>query len=220
MHRQRPGQAGVSHHPSAGPHRRPQPAAVELGRHQRPKGHRGPAVPLGLLRRTDRPADPAGDRTSRQHACCSMATRRQSFALAFLDIDNFKHINDYYGHAVGDALLVEVAKRLGLDLRESDMLSRISGDEFLLLLQSDPERAGGGGIYRVHAAAAEGAVLHRRIGNIRLDLDRRQPLSRTRPQLRRCCVRTPISRCIASRTTARAPRSSSTPAWSARRWRG
>src|ERR1700733_11972635 len=56
------------------------------------------------------------------------------FALAFLDIDNFKHINDYYGHVVGDALLMEVAKRLGLDLRESDMLSRISGDEFLLLL--------------------------------------------------------------------------------------
>jgi c-di-GMP phosphodiesterase Gmr len=61
------------------------------------------------------------------------------FALAFLDIDNFKHINDYYGHAIGDALLVEVAKRLGLDLRESDMLSRISGDEFLLLL--DPIRS-------------------------------------------------------------------------------
>lgn len=56
------------------------------------------------------------------------------FALAFLDIDNFKHINDYYGHAVGDALLVEMAKRLGLDLRESDILSRISGDEFMLLL--------------------------------------------------------------------------------------
>jgi cyclic di-GMP phosphodiesterase Gmr len=58
----------------------------------------------------------------------------EKFALAFLDIDNFKHINDYYGHAIGDALLVEVARRLGLDLRESDMLSRISGDEFLLLL--------------------------------------------------------------------------------------
>ena len=56
------------------------------------------------------------------------------FALAFLDIDNFKHINDYYGHANGDALLVEFAHRIGLDLRESDMLSRISGDEFLLLL--------------------------------------------------------------------------------------
>src|SRR6202041_1423438 len=57
-----------------------------------------------------------------------------AFALAFLDIDNFKHINDYYGHSIGDALLIEVAKRLGLDLRESDMLSRISGDEFMLLL--------------------------------------------------------------------------------------
>ncbi|WP_074820631.1 MULTISPECIES: putative bifunctional diguanylate cyclase/phosphodiesterase [Bradyrhizobium] len=56
------------------------------------------------------------------------------FALAFLDVDNFKHINDYYGHAIGDALLVEMAKRLGLDLRESDILSRISGDEFMLLL--------------------------------------------------------------------------------------
>jgi c-di-GMP phosphodiesterase Gmr len=56
------------------------------------------------------------------------------FALAFLDVDNFKHINDYYGHGAGDALLVEVAKRLSRDLRESDMLARISGDEFLLLL--------------------------------------------------------------------------------------
>ena len=59
---------------------------------------------------------------------------RQKFALAFLNIDNFKHINDYYGHGIGDALLVEVAKRLGRGLRQTDMLSRISGDEFLLLL--------------------------------------------------------------------------------------
>src|ERR1700758_3320976 len=58
------------------------------------------------------------------------------FALAFLDIDSFKHINDYYGHGIGDALLVQVARRLGRDLRETDMLSRISGDEFLLLVLS------------------------------------------------------------------------------------
>jgi cyclic di-GMP phosphodiesterase Gmr len=56
------------------------------------------------------------------------------FALAFLDIDNFKHINDYYGHTIGDALLVEMTRRLAMNLRPSDMLSRISGDEFLLLL--------------------------------------------------------------------------------------
>ncbi len=72
-----------------------------------------------------------------EHRANSLLRRDEAptgFALAFLDIDNFKHINDYYGHAIGDALLVEVAKRLALDLRESDMLSRISGDEFLLLL--------------------------------------------------------------------------------------
>jgi diguanylate cyclase (GGDEF)-like protein len=56
------------------------------------------------------------------------------FALAFLDVDNFKHINDYYGHAIGDALLIELSKRLGHALRDTDILSRISGDEFLLLL--------------------------------------------------------------------------------------
>ena len=63
-----------------------------------------------------------------------MQDSQAGFALAFLDIDNFKHINDYYGHAIGDALLVEMTRRLGMTLRESDMLSRISGDEFLLLL--------------------------------------------------------------------------------------
>jgi diguanylate cyclase (GGDEF)-like protein len=69
-------------------------------------------------------------------------TGQGRFALAFLDVDNFKHINDYYGHPVGDALLAEIAKRLGLDLRETDILSRISGDEFVLLLnpiESDAE---------------------------------------------------------------------------------
>ncbi len=80
-----------------------------------------------------------------EHRANSLLQRDHGrFALAFLDIDNFKHINDYYGHPIGDALLIEVAKRLGMDLRESDMLSRISGDEFLLLLnpiQSEQEVA-------------------------------------------------------------------------------
>ena len=58
----------------------------------------------------------------------------ERFALAFIDLDNFKHINDYYSHAVGDALLVKIAKRIANRLRDSDMLARISGDEFLLLL--------------------------------------------------------------------------------------
>jgi c-di-GMP phosphodiesterase Gmr len=56
------------------------------------------------------------------------------FALAFIDLDNFKHINDYYSHAIGDALLVKVAERIVKCLRGSDVLARISGDEFLLLV--------------------------------------------------------------------------------------
>lgn len=63
-----------------------------------------------------------------------LADDTPGFALAFLDVDNFKHINDYYGQAIGDALLVEIARRIGMNLRASDMLSRISGDQFVLLL--------------------------------------------------------------------------------------
>lgn len=60
--------------------------------------------------------------------------RGSRFALAFLDIDNFKHVNDYYTHAVGDGLLRKVAQRIAAQLRPTDVVGRISGDEFLLVL--------------------------------------------------------------------------------------
>jgi cyclic di-GMP phosphodiesterase Gmr len=56
------------------------------------------------------------------------------FALAFIDIDNFKHINDFYSHAIGDALLVKFVQRIAGHLRGSDILARMSGDEFVLIL--------------------------------------------------------------------------------------
>lgn len=55
-------------------------------------------------------------------------------AFLFIDLDNFKSVNDTYGHAIGDALLIEVSKRLGASLRQEDFLARISGDEFAIML--------------------------------------------------------------------------------------
>ena len=62
-------------------------------------------------------------------------------ALLFLDLDNFKQINDSLGHGTGDALLKEIAVRLGECVRDSDTISRQGGDEFVILLRdlSDPD---------------------------------------------------------------------------------
>jgi len=56
------------------------------------------------------------------------------FALAFFDLDGFKNVNDYFGHDVGDELLRRVAQRLEAKLRPTDMLARLSGDEFVMLV--------------------------------------------------------------------------------------
>jgi two-component system cell cycle response regulator len=57
-----------------------------------------------------------------------------TFAVMIADIDRFKSVNDRHGHAAGDAVLVEVAQRLQTDLRASDLLARIGGEEFLIVL--------------------------------------------------------------------------------------
>ena len=65
----------------------------------------------------------------------SMAQRSHTpLAVLLLDLDHFKNINDTLGHRIGDLLLVELAQRLSLAVREEDTVSRLGGDEFLLLL--------------------------------------------------------------------------------------
>lgn len=71
----------------------------------------------------------------------SLAKRTNDLlSLMFLDLDHFKNINDTLGHSIGDALLVELAKRLRLVLREEDTVSRLGGDEFILALPGTDAR--------------------------------------------------------------------------------
>jgi diguanylate cyclase (GGDEF)-like protein/PAS domain S-box-containing protein len=71
-------------------------------------------------------------------ALAASARSGQHGAVLFIDMDNFKAINDVLGHAVGDLLLVEAAARIGACLREADMVARLGGDEFVVLVASVP----------------------------------------------------------------------------------
>jgi diguanylate cyclase (GGDEF)-like protein/PAS domain S-box-containing protein len=71
----------------------------------------------------------------RLHHALALAQREgHSIALIFLDLDNFKDVNDTQGHDFGDKLLMAVARRISDGMRESDILARLGGDEFVLVL--------------------------------------------------------------------------------------
>ena len=74
-----------------------------------------------------------------KHAIASSSRSKKNCALLFIDLDNFKTLNDIYGHDSGDLLLKKVAERLSTCIREGDTVARFGGDEFVIILENMSE---------------------------------------------------------------------------------
>ena len=86
----------------------------------------------------------------------SIARRRgRTLSVMFLDLDEFKEVNDTMGHSVGDSLLQEVARRLTENLRAEDTVARIGGDEFVVLLPEADSAVAGGVAHKLLRALEE-----------------------------------------------------------------
>lgn len=86
------------------------------------------------------------------------------FAVLFIDLNHFKRVNDRYGHGAGDSVLVEVAQRLRSTVRSQDLVARLSGDEFAILL----DRVNAGKIWERRVRLHIGAVLKQPLSALEL----------------------------------------------------
>lgn len=93
--------------------------------------------------------------TDRLQQAISRASRQGGeIALCFIDLDNFKTVNDSLGHEAGDDLLKEIARRLHDNLRSADTVARLGGDEFVLLLEGSSRHECLQTVERIHRALA------------------------------------------------------------------
>ena len=94
-----------------------------------------------------------------QRAVARSRRSRRMLAVLFVDLDGFKLVNDQYGHHVGDQLLIAVANRLGEVLRSGDTLTRLAGDEFVILCE-DLASSSGAELVAMRIAAAFETPFH------------------------------------------------------------
>jgi len=77
------------------------------------------------------------------------------FAIAYIDLDNFKEINDQWGHSTGDKLLITVANTINSNIRNTDILARFGGDEFVVLLPETTGESAQATLEKVHRQLRE-----------------------------------------------------------------
>jgi diguanylate cyclase (GGDEF)-like protein len=106
--------------------------------------------------------DPLTGLSNRHHLQTVLAARESGLegTLFLFDIDHFKRINDRYGHAGGDAVLIEIARRLRATLRDDDLVVRWGGEEFLVLVRAMPNAEAEALAQRLLAALADKPVMH------------------------------------------------------------
>jgi diguanylate cyclase (GGDEF)-like protein len=94
-----------------------------------------------------------------RHGLQTARRRESAIALLFVDLDGFKPVNDRFGHAAGDSVLIDVARRLSECVREGDTVARLGGDEFALLFEDVNPHDVASACERILATLSQGVVV-------------------------------------------------------------
>lgn len=107
-------------------------------------------------------ANRRGLKQSLRRTLASAARHNESGVLGFLDLDDFKEVNDKYGHNAGDAVLRHVAKALKNHVRPDDIVARMAGDEFAIVLKRCSPKQGKDRLKRLQQSLNAGSVRYKR----------------------------------------------------------